>query len=202
MSTLLTSLNEEMAALSETAQRSLVHVRTGGQGGGAGTIWHPDGLIVTNAHVVNNGHLQVTLADGRELWARLLASEPDLDVAVMAVEASGLPAIALGESRSLRPGQWVVAMGHPFGVRGAATAGTVVGVGSDHPEGPARGREWIALSLRLRPGNSGGPLLDAEGRLVGINTVMAGPGTGMAVPVHVAKAFLHRALGSKHAVAA
>ena len=103
----------------------------------------------------------------------------------------------LGGSRRLRVGQWVVAMGHPFGVRGSATAGTVVGVGSDHPEMPARDREWIAVSLRLRPGNSGGPLLDAEGRLVGINTIMSGPETGMAVPVQVAKTFLRRALGSK-----
>ena len=201
-STLLYDLNDEMALLAETAARSLVYVHANGHGGGAGTIWHPDGLIVTNAHVVNRGDLRVTFADGSTYRARLLAREPKLDLAALVVEASGLPAIALGESRRLRPGQWVVAMGHPFGVRGSATAGTVVGVGSDDPKVPTRGQEWIAVSLRLRPGNSGGPLLDAEGRLVGINTIMSGPETGMAVPVHVAKAFLQDALGSKQTAAA
>ncbi len=112
------------------------------------------------------------------------------------VEADGLSPVELGESRHLRPGQWVMALGHPWGVAGAATGGVVIGAGPDLSEQPLPGQEWIAVSLSLRPGHSGGPLVDAQGRLVGINTMMAGPEVGMAVPVHVAKEFLKRKLGS------
>ena len=90
-----------------------------------------------------------------------------------------------------------MAVGHPWGVVGAATAGVVIGVGQHWPEGTGSEREWIGVNLNLRPGNSGGPLIDSQGRLVGINTVMTGPEVGLAVPVHVVKAFLVEALGSR-----
>jgi serine protease Do len=93
----------------------------------------------------------------------------------------------------------VVALGHPWGVVGAAAAGVVIGIGSWWPEAPKAGREWIVAGMRLRPGNSGGPLLDAEGQLVGMNTMISGPEVGMAVPVHVVKRFLHKALGNRQA---
>ncbi len=89
-----------------------------------------------------------------------------------------------------------MALGHPWGVANAATAGVVIGIGTDFPEMRRSGREWIAVSLTLRPGHSGGPLVDVQGRLVGINTIMTGPEVGMAVPVHVAKFFLKQRLGS------
>jgi serine protease Do len=89
-----------------------------------------------------------------------------------------------------------MALGHPWGVPGAATAGVVIGTGEDMPEMPLTGRDWIAVGLHLRPGHSGGPLVDSQGRLVGINTMMIGPEVGMAVPVHVVKAFLRRELGT------
>jgi serine protease Do len=196
MSTLLETLNEEMGQLALNAQRSLVHVTNGRHSGGAGTIWHPDGLIITNAHVVRDRSPQVTLPDGTTRSARILAYDSNIDVAALSVEASHLPTINLGESRRLQPGQWVVALGHPWGVSGAATAGVVIGVGADLPEVPHSNREWIAVSLHLRPGHSGGPLVDAQGRLVGINTMMVGLEVGMAVPVHVVKAFLKQALAS------
>ena len=82
---------------------------------------------------------------------------------------------------------------------GAATAGVVIGMGSHWPDVPASRREWIVAALNLRPGNSGGPLVDVHGRLVGINTMITGPQVGMAVPVHVVKAFLRDALGSRKA---
>ena len=91
----------------------------------------------------------------------------------------------------------MLAIGHPWGVFGATTAGTVVGVGPDLPEVGGSHREWIAVSLNLRPGNSGGPLVDTEGRLVGINAVMTGPHAGMAVPIHVVKEFLKEAVASR-----
>lgn len=197
MSALWQQLNAELAALIERAGRSLVQVRSGGRGAGAGTIWHEQGLIVTAAHVVDHLPLWVALADGRTLPARLLARDATRDLAALAVEAAGLPTITVGDSRGLRPGQLVLALGHPWGVAGAATAGAVIGVGADWREAPASGGEWIAVGLRLRPGSSGGPLVDDRGRLVGVNTMMAGPEVGMAVPVHLVKAFLREALAAE-----
>ena len=123
----------------------------------------------------------------------MLAYDGDLDVAALAVDAHGLLTIVPGDSRSLRPGAWVVALGHPWGVLGAATAGTVISVGPS-PEGIAGGRDLVQVSLHMRPGHSGGPMVDAQGRLVGINTMMAGPGVGVAVPVHVVKRFLQQTM--------
>ncbi|MCZ6892396.1 MAG: trypsin-like peptidase domain-containing protein [Chloroflexi bacterium] len=196
-------LNTELASVVETAKRSLVQVHNGGRGVGAGTIWHPEGLIVTNAHVVSGrtGSLRVTLPDGSTLPARLLARDEDRDVAALVVEAVDLPTIDVGKSRDLSPGQWVMALGHPWGVRGAVTAGVVIGVGSTWPEMPQGGREWITAALHLRPGHSGGPLIDVDGRLVGINTMMTGPDMGMAIPVHEVKVFLRDTVGSQRRVA-
>ena len=117
-------------------RRSLVQVRSGDRGAGAGTIWHPNGLVVTNAHVVRSRRLRVTLPDGTTRPARLLAHDTSRDLAALMVEATDLPAIELGESRSLQPGQWVLALGHPWGVSGSVTAGVIIGVGSGLPEMP------------------------------------------------------------------
>jgi S1-C subfamily serine protease len=192
----LQTVNNELAMVVQKVRRSLVQVRNGHAGVGAGTIWHMDGLILTNAHVLQRRNLQVVLPEGETLPARILAHDSELDLAALGVDGSGLPTIELGDSRQLRPGQWVLALGHPWGVAGAATAGVVSGVGRRLPEMPKSDKEWIAASLHLRPGHSGGPLVDAGGRLVGINTIMAGPRVGLAVPVHVVKAFLRRAVGT------
>ena len=125
-----------------------------------------------------------------------MAHDSGLDLAALAVETARLPTIPLGDSRQLQPGQLVLAMGHPWGVSGAVTSGSVIGVGADMPELPPSNRKWIVASLRLRPGNSGGPMMDAEGRLVGINTMITGPQVAMAVPIHVVKGFLRNALNS------
>ena len=191
----LIQMNTEMAALAERVRRSLVEIKNGQGGVGAGTIWHPQGLIVTNAHIVERRSLEVALPDGRTLPARLLAHDAQLDLAALAVEAADLPSISLGRSRRLRPGQWVLALGHPWGVPGAVTAGVVIGLGP-HPEGILPRWELIQVDVPLRPGHSGGPLVDAQGQLVGINTMMNGPEVGLAVPVHEAKVFLRQALGS------
>ena len=191
--TLMESLNSEIADVVGRVRSSLVGISNGRLGAGAGTIWDTDGLILTNAHVAGRGTPQVTLADGRRYAATLLARDEGLDLAALAIDATDLPAIALGESSRLQTGQLVQALGHTWGTVGAVTAGVVIGQGSAWPELPRSKREWIGISLNLRPGNSGGPLIDVYGRLVGINTVMTGPEAGFAVPVHVAKAFLHEA---------
>lgn len=191
----LAQLNGELAGLAGAVRASLVRVETAGRGAGAGTVWHQDGLILTNAHVVQGNSPHVILPDGRDLPARILAQDRELDLAALSVEAQGLPTIAVGDSRELRPGSWVVAFGHPWGVQSAATAGVVIGQGQLLAERPDIGHRWIAASLHYRPGHSGGPLVDAGGRLVGINTVMAGPDVGLAVPVQEVKGFLKRRIG-------
>ena len=196
MSNPLQQLNAEMGRVVAEARRSLVRISNGREGQGAGTIWGADGLVITNAHVVRRSSPKVTLPDGRALPARVVAHDDERDLALLSVGASGLPAIEPGDSQHLRPGEWVFALGHPWGVAGAATAGIVIGTGAEMPEMPASGREWIMVSLRLRPGNSGGPLVDAQGRLIGVNTMMTGPEVGGAIPVHAVKDFVRRAMNS------
>jgi S1-C subfamily serine protease len=196
MSALFQQLNQELAEVISGVQKSVVQVRDPSRGAGAGTIWHPDGLIVTNAHVVQRGPLQVALLGGRVLPATLLARDDEHDLAALSVEANGLPIIQPGSSRRLQAGQWVFAVGHPWGIANAATGGIVIGVGRYIPEMPSARNDWVVVDLHLRPGNSGGPLVDVAGRLVGVNTIMTGPGVGMAVAVDAIKAFLRRALGT------
>ncbi|MFN2223323.1 MAG: S1C family serine protease [Candidatus Promineifilaceae bacterium] len=195
MADLLAQINDQMAAVVEDARRCLVQVHNGRHGAGAGTILHADGLIVTNAHVVKRQSPKVTLMDGRTLPARLLTYDEDLDLAAVAVEARELPTIELGRRGQLRPGQWVVALGHPWGVTGASTAGMVIDVGRPLDGLPYRG-ELIQVGLSLRPGHSGGPMVNGSGRLVGINTMISGPEVGLAVPIHCVKRFLKQNLGS------
>lgn len=202
---ILEALNERLSDLAAEARYSLVHISSGRgwrQGSGSGTIWHSDGLIVTNAHVIERGALRVTLHDGREMAARVIAADKQRDLAALRVEASGLPTVALGNSKRVQPGSWVFALGFPYGVESGMTSGVVIGSGANLPEMPLDGREWLALSLRLRPGHSGGMLLDASGKLIGINTLITGPGVGFAIPVHVVKHFLKAQLGMTEATSA
>ena len=196
----LRRINEDMSNVVERARAALVRIDSGGRGAGAGTIWHPEGLILTNAHVAGGRSLRVTLPNGKTQPARLIAHDKIHDLAALTVEGNGLPAVDLGNSDRLEPGDWVVALGHPWGVHGAATAGVVIAV-SVPPEMDSMDREFIQVSLHLRPGHSGGPLVDAQGRLIGVNTMMAGPNVGLAVPVQTIKAFLKERLGQNTAVA-
>ncbi len=187
-------LDADLADVVETVHRSLVQVRNDKRGAGAGTIWHTRGLIVTNAHVVKHGPVKVDLPDGSTLPAQIMASDPDCDLAALRVEAAGLPTIRLADSRAVRPGQWVTALGHPWGVQGAATSGVVIGMGKEWPEMPPSRHDWLVVGLHLRPGHSGGPLVDVRGRLLGINTMINGPDVGLAIPVHVVVDFLKHSL--------
>jgi S1-C subfamily serine protease len=202
MTALISRLNFDLGEMADRVRKSLVQVVARRSGSGSGVVFTADGLLVTNAHVVSRGkgrrpvtELQVALPAGPAVAARLLAKDDGLDIAVLKIEQleGNLPAlhpIELGDSRALRPGQWVMAMGHPWGVAGAAAAGIVIGVGPDLPEAPGTGGDWIAVDLALRPGHSGGPLVDHQGRLIGMSTMMAGLGVGMAVPVHAIQDFV------------
>lgn len=198
----LTDLNDALGETTDRALRSLVLVRSGEHGSGTGAIWHADGLIVTNAHVVQHGPVQVVLNDGTSLPARVLARDDYQDLAALAVDAHNLPVIEVGSSRDLQPGAYVMALGNPWGLRGVASGGVVIGMETYRTQGMVGERELLAVDLRVRPGNSGGPLLDSDGRLVGIVAMMAGSSVALAVPVHEAKAFLRKSLERELATAA
>jgi serine protease Do len=189
-------LGAAAAAIAAALARVTVEVRGGGRRGpgrrgaagapvGAGVIWHPDGLILTNAHVARDD-VSVILADGRSCPARLVARDPDRDLAALVVDARGLPAAEIGASSALRVGELVLAVGNPFGLVRALSAGLVHAVD----------RRAIQADLRLAPGNSGGPLADARGRVVGLNTMIVG-GLAIAVPSEVARDFVRDQLRAR-----
>jgi serine protease Do len=179
-------LDSAAAALAATLARSTVEVRPRGPADGpalgAGVVWHADGLILTNAHVVR-GPVSVVLADRRRLAARLVARDAERDLAALVVDATGLPAAELGDSDALRVGELVVAVGNPLGLVRALSAGLV----------HASNRRVIQADLRLAPGNSGGPLADARGRVVGLNTMIVG-GLAVAVASSEARRFVRAQL--------
>jgi serine protease Do len=169
--------------VAEQLRRSTVQVQTHGsrQGGGSGVIWSRDGVIITNAHVARESHARIGLWDGSTYEAALVNRDTRRDLASLKIEASGLPAATPGDSSALRVGELVIAVGNPFGFIGALTTGVVHSL-------PNRQR-WVAADVRLAPGNSGGPLADAQGRVIGINTMIAG-GLALAVPSNAVGAFL------------
>jgi serine protease Do len=185
----------ESADVIDRVLKSLVQVRNGRRGAGAGTIWHPRGLIVTNAHVASRGPLRVELQDGREFDAELLAVDRERDLSALRITAEDLPTIQLTDSQAAKSGQWVMAVGHPYGVVGSATGGVVIGMGRQWPEMPPAKRDWLVVGLHMRPGHSGGPLVDVRGRLLGINTMINGPDVGFAIPTHVIVEFLKGMMG-------
>ncbi|MCH8868989.1 MAG: trypsin-like peptidase domain-containing protein [Chloroflexi bacterium] len=198
MGSVLLQLDREMGELVEGASKSLVQVRNSRGGAGAGSVWQANGLVITNAHVIHDERPTVVLSDGREFSARVLARSKTHDIAALSIDAHDLASIPIGNSLDVEAGQWVMAIGHPWGMVNAATAGVIIGLESEFPDGGPgehkEGKQWLAVNLPLRPGNSGGPLIDTEGRLIGINTMMSGPDIGMAVPVHEVKRFLDREL--------
>lgn len=183
------NLDDALASVVQEVQSSLVVIQSGRHGVGAGVIWQPDGLILTNFHVVTHGQARVLLADGREFTARRVAQEPSLDLALLQIEAAGLLAATIADSRLLRVGQLVLALGHPWGQRGMVTAGIISGLGSVQVNAGRSTIDIIRSDVSLAPGNSGGPLVDASGALIGINTMVVGGDLGVAIPSHVITAF-------------
>jgi serine protease Do len=170
--------------IAERLRRSTVQIAPGGRGGGLGSgiIWSSNGLIVTNAHVARADVAEAELWDGRRFPARLLVRDPWRDLAVLRILAGDLPAAPIGDSDAVRPGELVIAVGNPLGFKGALSSGVV------HSCGPIRGmgrQRWIRAGVQLAPGNSGGPLADARGEVIGINTAVVN-GLGIAAPSRAA----------------
>ena len=187
-------LDEALASVVQEVQRSLVVIQSGRFGAGAGVIWQSDGLILTNFHVVAHGHVRVILADGREFAARRVLHEPGLDLALLQIDATGLPAASSADSRLLRVGQLVMALGHPWGQRGMVTTGIISGLGSVQINDARGSIDIIRSDVSLAPGNSGGPLIDASGAVIGINTMVVGGDLGVAIPSHVIAGFTDQIL--------
>ena len=172
--------------IAEQLRRSTVLVQPGGRGAGSGVIWSSNGTIITNAHVARGSQANVQLWDGRELNARIVSRDPRRDLAELRVDAPNLPAPVAADSSQLRPGELAIAIGNPLGFLGALTTGVI------HAVGPLRGlgsQTWIQADVRLAPGNSGGPLANAAGQVIGINTMVAGR-LALAIPSNAVSAFL------------
>jgi serine protease Do len=172
--------------ITEKLRRSTVEVRAGRRGGGSGVIWSSEGVIITNAHVAWGGQVSLRLWDGREFDAMVASRDPRRDLAALRIHATNLPSIFVADSSQVRPGELAIAIGNPMGFVGALTTGVI------HAVGPIRGlgrQSWVQANVRLAPGNSGGPLADARGRLIGINTMVAGR-LALAIPSNVVRDFL------------
>jgi serine protease Do len=179
--------NLGIGEVGELLRRSTVEVRAGHQSSGSGVIWSATGTVITNAHVARTNELKVKLWDGRTVSARVSKRDPRLDLAALEIEGSKLTAATVGDSSRLRVGEIVIAVGNPLGFTGALSTGVVHGVGRLRGLG---NREWVQAALRLAPGNSGGPLADASGKVAGINTMVISGGLALAIPSNSVEAFL------------
>lgn len=196
----LDAYSRTVSAVAERLSPSVANLRVsrrgrGGRsldGGGSGVVITPDGFMLTSAHVVAGAHNRVraSFVDGREVQATVAGADPFSDLAVLRSDARDLVPAELGDAERLRVGQLVVAIGNPHGFAGSVTAGVVSALGRSLPTRAGSAvrivENVIQTDAALNPGNSGGALADGRGRVVGINTAVAGFGLGLAVPINAA----------------
>jgi S1-C subfamily serine protease len=190
----LDAYSSVVVRVAETLSPAVVHLRAGnGQRGGAGSgvLFTPDGLLLTNAHVVGrHERVHIRLQDGSEVAGRVIGADPWTDLAIVKADSAKSPHAVLGDSASLRVGQLVVAIGSPFGFESTVTAGVISALGrtlrtiTGHLVDNV-----IQTDAALNPGNSGGPLVDSRGHVIGINTAIIAPAQGIcfATPVNMAR---------------
>ena len=176
-----TEIDRELTALYERALPWVVRVNRG-RGNGAGTIWRSDGLVVTNAHVVESSPtVRIVLSDDRQFEGRVMARDTAADLALVEIDATDLPAPAIGDSTRIKPGQLVFAIGHPHGQVNLLTAGIVVSACRSTVSGETLASDLVRIDARIAPGSSGGPVIGVDGCLLGISTRVAGH-LSMAIP--------------------
>ncbi len=194
---------ESFADLAARADPAVVFIETvqptttdeGGHGLGSGFVIDPDGLVLTNHHVVRGATAVYVQLQQRQLQAQIVGEDPLTDVAVLRVDAKDLPALPLGESKGARVGDWVVAIGNPFGLSHTVSAGIISARGRTRHDvdlDPAGYYSFLQTDASINPGNSGGPLIDTSGKVVGMNTaIRAGANSiGFAIPIDMIKALL------------
>jgi serine protease Do len=184
-------LMRELEEIAKRLRASTVKVQRRRSGGGSGVIWRASGLIVTNAHVAPTTHVTVKLADGSMLTGTVTARDYEHDLAALWVEAHDLPAVTVGDSGALSPGQLVLAIGNPRQAVGAMRIGIVHAFGR---AAASSARRWVEADIDLPPGYSGGPLSDAAGLVIGVNSMAAQDGRGFAVPSKTVETFLRSLL--------
>lgn len=190
----VSTVEDKLVQVSNKVEDSVVSIRTD-QGEGSGVIYDSSGLILTNSHVVQNAReITVTLSDGQHFEGKVAASSQEFDLAVVEVEGNKLPVAPLGNSSSLEPGQFIIAIGNPYGYDHTVTTGVISATNRaiSLSEG-AYSQPMIQTDAAINPGSSGGPLIDLNGNVVGITTVIAAPqgypaqGLGFAIPIDTAK---------------
>ncbi|MEI8251657.1 MAG: trypsin-like peptidase domain-containing protein [Synechococcus sp. ELA057] len=173
------------------------------QGQGSGFIIHSDGIVLTNAHVVEGANeVEVTLPDGRSFNGKVLGADPLTDVAVVKVVASRLPVAPMGDSSRVRPGEWAIAIGNPLGLDNTVTAGIISAIQRTNAVGEGQRVPYIQTDAAVNPGNSGGPLINDRGQVIGINTaIRQAPGAGLsfAIPINTARQIADQILARGYA---
>jgi S1-C subfamily serine protease len=201
-SAVINAVNKAMPAVVKIQSQT-----SNGGGIGTGFIYNSDGWILTNKHVVDGANqLTVILSDSRELPARLYGIDPLTDLAIVKVDASGLPTVSIGSSSELKPGQLAIAIGNPLGeFENTVTTGVVSGLGRQIVAGGSLStaaeqlNNLIQTDAAINPGNSGGPLLDSGGQVIGVNTAVSqeAQGIGFAIPIDVAKPIMQQAVNGE-----
>jgi serine protease Do len=189
--TMIDEFNNSLAETIEQVQRSLVIVQGHRHGFGAGVIWRKNGMILTNAHVVNQHTPRIVLPNGSEFPAKVLRRDTEIDLALLEIAAGDLAAVQIASQSELRIGQLVFAVGHPWGQRGFITLGVLAAQALAQTRGPRRMVPVLRTDAQLAPGNSGGPLVNAAGKVIGLNTLILGGDQGIAIPAYLAEQFVN-----------
>lgn len=177
--------------VAEQLRRVTVQVFSGRSGRGSGVIWSRDAQVLTNAHVLSGNRVEVELWSGQRFPASVRKVDRERDLAALQIDTGGLSSATAGDSDTLRPGELVIAVGTPYGFIGAVSTGIVHSVG---PQAEVPARRWVASDVRLGPGNSGGPLANAKGEVIGLNTMIAGR-LSLAIPSRTVTRFVSGTFG-------